>query len=511
VSKIISQHNKETKKSFALSKDTKNKLIDLRKTKGRLWFKENPVAMPSLQEDDKDIDAFIYQGYRQGGAVFLRSVHGRYGAVYQDNENGVIFLCRDWIGEVPLHYYLTDDSIIVANCISDIQTYLGDEEWHYEFVRVVPQAHALVFDTKEQYIFGRHIRNIWTIIDRLLYYDFAKISIESSNHATEQILPKSIDAIYLSLKASIEQRFAAHDKDRPIAMLLSGGIDSLTVAYFLSKLAPNAIAYTLSVGENGGHDAVRAREIASHFGMQSRTIRVTANNLVSLYTDAVRVSELYHMPNVYCALGMLLLGKALKADGIKTAFCGEGVNEALGDYHDWVIRDPVTHEERLLQRVDDRQLSQTKGRIRYVWGRTHQEGRFNLQLGSGLAKHGVGRMIKPFLNPGIELECPYFDPELMRWLVSISQSSLETLGGKPGLMAKVFASEIKSGEIPEHFILDSQKIRLQDSSELGEGGITPILLGAGLDQEETISIFNRLFGAHLLPKFDANRLSLCAS
>lgn len=485
-------------------------LIDLRHMKGKVWSYDESKVSRAVSNENADIDSFLYQGFQQKGVEFLRSIQGRFGAAYHDERSGVVFLCRDWIGEVPLHYYLTDSSVVVANRISDIQSYIGPENYRYEYARVVPQSYTLVIDANEQYEYDQRVRKTWHVRERVLYYDFANDPTGKWEEDTTLALRLTCKSIYSTLDQSVRQRLHAHSRKQPLAILLSGGIDSLSVAYFLSRVEPRAVAYTLTVG-GGGHDVERAEQIASHFGLKFRKVNVSPKELVDTYPDAVRACELYHIPNVYCAVGMLALGKALREDGTKVAFCGEGVNEALGDYHDWVVRDPMTLQSRLLQRVDHRQLSKTSGRMRYVWGRVHQEGRFNLQLGSGLAKHGVGRMVKPLLASGIDLECPYFDAFLMRLMVSIPHSRLSALGGKPGLMAKVFEREIKSGDIPEDFILDSQKIRLQDASELGEGGLTPVLLKAGFDQQKTISIYNELFGAHLAPELDAERLSLCSA
>lgn len=476
--------------------------IDLRLVKGRIWNYGRPY------NGERDIDQFLYQGFRKRNLHFLREVDGRFGAAFHDEAEGLIFLCRDWVGEVPLHYYLTDSALIVANRISDIQKHLG-AEFKYEFVRVVPQSHVLIIDAAEQYEFGDRIRKTWNIWQRALYYDFSQDAAGEWIENSDSIFEDTIDKIRGALQQSVEKRLtASQDHERP-AVLLSGGIDSLTVAYCLSRLEPKTIAYTLSIGR-GGSDVTRARAIAEHFGLEFRIVRLDPGAVMDKYFDAVRQSELYHLPNVYCAVGMICLANALRDHAIRQAFCGEGVNEALGDYHDWVVRDPTSGMHRVIQRVDFDRMSKRNGRIRYVWGREHKEGRYNLQLGSGLAKHGTGRMVKPMIGAGIDLECPYMDRTVMRYLVSIPKNRLDEMGGKPGLMCKVFRKEIEAGDIPSEFITNSEKIRLQDGSDLGEGGISPILLAAGFDQKKTIFVFNSQFGANLSPDSDTARLSLCS-
>jgi asparagine synthetase B (glutamine-hydrolysing) len=482
--------------------------VDLRVVKGKIW-NYGDWRYGEDHQHEHDPDYFLYHGFRTRGQDFLRNVNGRFGAAYHDEDADVIFLCRDWVGEVPLHYYLTDSSLIAANRISDIQNYLG-ADFSYEFVRVVPQSHVLIIDAAEQYEFDRKIRKTWNVRERALYYDFSHDDVGEWLEDSDAILEDAINAIRSGLERSVQRRLstASLDNQRP-AILLSGGIDSLSVAYFLSQCEPRTVAYTLSIGK-GGSDVERARLVAEHFGLEFRIVRLEPDNVIGQYFDAVRESELYHLANVYCAVGMVTLANTLREHGISTAFCGEGVNEALGDYHDWVVKDPRTGSNVVLQRVDHERMSTRNGRLRYIWGREHKEGRFNLQLGSGLAKHGIGRMVKPMLSAGINLECPYLDRNVMRYLVSIPKKRLDGIGGKPGLMCKVFQKEIESGAIPKEFITESEKIRLQDSSDLGERGISPILIAAGFDQKKTIMIFNSLFGARMTPDADAMRLSLCS-
>ena len=502
-----SMSNLNSGESRKLSEFEKPKtFVDLRLTQGSIWNYWNNKA----HQGEHDIDRYLYQGFRRFGQDFLRGVDGRFGTAFHDESAGQIFMCRDWVGEVPLHYYLTDSSLIVANRISDIQKYLGREQFRYEFVRVVPQSVFIVIDALEQYQFGSQSRKMWNVRERGLYYDFSHDASGEWMEDTESVLEHTTETIHTALEQSIRQRHDASGNNRPPAVLLSGGIDSLSVACCLRRVEPRSIAYTLSVGK-GGSDVERARQIAEYFGFDFRIVRLEPGAVFDQYIEAVQQSELYHLPNVYCAVGMVALAKALRDDGIETAFCGEGVNEALGDYHDWVVRDATSAVPRLLQRVDHERMSKRNGRVRYVWGREHKEGRYNLQLGSGLAKHGIGRMVKPMLGAGVNLECPYLNRKLMRYLVSIPKDRLESIGGKPGLMLRIFRKEIATGEIPREFIAESQKIRLQDGSEFGEGGITPILLAAGFDQKNTIKIFNGLFGASLNPDTDTARLSLCSA
>ena len=478
-------------------------LVDLRRLGGKIWSWGSAGEPSSESSDEK-----MYREFLVRDEKFLAGVNGRFGAAYYDATTRQIFLCRDWVGEVPLHYYLTDECVVVANSIMDIREFVGPELFRYEFVRAVPHSHALLFESAESYMVGSSQRRSFRVQRKVLWCDFAaEIGAVNPSRTNEPIAARCA-GLRMALEAAVRARLEAWPSHARVGVLLSGGIDSLCVAYLAKKIRPDVVAFTLEVGENGD-DALRAREIAAAFGIRIVVVRVSPGELVADYPNAVAASEIYHLPNVYCAAGMRFLGRALEREGVHAAFCGEGANEALGDYHDWTIDDPRDGTRRVLQCVDDSVFAQITGRVRYVWGRSDTGSRYNFQLGSGLAKHGISRMVKPLLNYGVQLECPWLDHDLMVRLVSISGDEIERIGGKPGLMAEAFRREIESESIAAGFILNSRKIRLQDASEHGRGGLTGHLLAAGLDQAATLELFNRRFGAQLDAKLDAQRLGTC--
>ena len=201
----------------------------------------------------------------------------------------------------------------------------------------------------------------------------------------------------------------------------------------------------------------------------------------------------------------------MKQRGFEVAFCGEAVNEALGDYHDWTITDSRTRDEIILQKINSERLAKVEERIAYAWGKSADAGFYNKQLGTGLAKHAGSRMYKPFFGHGLQLEAPYYDRSVMQNMISISPEFLNQYGGKPGLFLRAFQCDLQQFKIPEDLVLNCKKVRFQDASEGGEGGITSVLYRQGLNQKRAIEIFNRLFGAHLDSSLETRRLVCTAS
>jgi hypothetical protein len=208
---------------------------------------------------------------------------------------------------------------------------------------------------------------------------------------------------------------------------------------------------------------------------------------------------------------MHLMGEIMKKRGFEVAFCGEAVNEAIGDYHDWTITDPQNRNEIVLQKINSERLEKIEERIAYTWGKSVDAGLYNKQLGTGLAKHAGSRMYKPFHFHGLHLESPYYDRTVLQNIVSISPETLKRIGGKPGLFMRIFKRDLQKLGIPKDLILNCKKVRFQDASEGGEGGITSVLYRKGMDQKRAIELFNRLFESHLDSSLETRRLVCTAS
>ena len=86
------------------------------------------------------------------------------------------------------------------------------------------------------------------------------------------------------------------------------------------------------------------------------------------------------------------------------------------------------------------------------------------------------RMIKPFMQHEIELECPYYEPEFLSSICSIPYPQLKEIGNKPGLIWRIFKKDFMELGFDEKLVKNCKKIRLQDASDHGEYGISSVLV-----------------------------------
>ena len=480
--------------------------MDARVEPGTIWNLEEvlqrfPAAQASnhgATHSDASLDSTIYCGFEQYGAEFLAALEGRFATVYCDVQRGRLFVARDWIGETPLHYLIGRKKIYFGNTILALKA-LALDEFSYENVRAFPHCHYQIIDLR--LMDRENVSGTFRPVQRNLFYDF-----EADVNAHELTLennkaPIDFSRMGSAIKEAVSRR-ATMNRSGAHSLLLSGGLDSLCVGVALKSLGLSFETFTITVDQKLG-EAEMASTFSKKLGVKHYIIDLKTEEILRHYEEAVRVSETYAIYNVYCAVGMLLMGRKLRDLNVERAFCGEGMNEAVGDYKDWSIYNPIMRQSVLMQQIDRERIEKSSERLLYVWGHSSDKGKYNRQQGTGLAKHAASRMVKPFLASGLQLECPYYDRELLSSIVALQPDMLRKLGGKPGLFWNVFREEFEKFGFNEEFIGKCKKIRLQDATDAGSHGISSVLIASGHDQERTLTIFNSIFGS----KFNAKEKS----
>ena len=127
------------------------------------------------------------------------------------------------------------------------------------------------------------------------------------------------------LRVLIEQ--AVHDAvqaaERPLGMLLSGGVDSSTVAAFAGSL-PTFTGYYPNAGFDERQYAIMAAK-----GVHT-IIPITPEDFINHFDDMARHIDPFQVgPGVF---GQWIVAARIAVRGIKTVFSGEGGDELFGGY-----------------------------------------------------------------------------------------------------------------------------------------------------------------------------------
>ena len=138
-----------------------------------------------------------------------------------------------------------------------------------------------------------------------------------------------LENIKLSVINSIKRRLCA---DKPIAFLLSGGVDSSLVAAISSKLLGQPIK-TFCCGLSEGTDLLYARKVAEHIGSTHTEVFFTPEEGLNAIKDVIWTTETWDTTTIRASVGQYLVCKYIgtKTDA-KVVMVGEGPDEVCSSY-----------------------------------------------------------------------------------------------------------------------------------------------------------------------------------
>lgn len=120
--------------------------------------------------------------------------------------------------------------------------------------------------------------------------------------------------------------------DRPIACLLSGGLDSSLIASLVNKYY-HGVLETYSIGMEGSEDLKYARIVAHHIKSKHTEIIVSKEEFFATIPEVIEKIESYDTTTVRASVGNYLIGKYIaKHSKAKVIFNGDGSDELTGGY-----------------------------------------------------------------------------------------------------------------------------------------------------------------------------------
>ncbi|MFU0240433.1 asparagine synthetase B family protein [Streptomyces scabiei] len=239
-----------------------------------------------------------------GPETTLPELDGMYGLAWTDTRRpGVLMAARDRHGEVPLHVH-RGAPLLVA---SELKAFRALGRRCGKAVVDIPPG-----EWWELYA-GAIARHTYHQLTATPTPDLTR---ETAAPALRHALARAVDRRVIS--------------DVPVCALLSGGIDSAAIVAELVRHHPGLTTYT-AVLDPRSADLRHARETADHLGVPLVEVPVeppTADDL----TRALAVIEQPYKAQVEIAWPCLALAAAMRADGFKVTYSGEGSDELWASY-----------------------------------------------------------------------------------------------------------------------------------------------------------------------------------
>lgn len=145
----------------------------------------------------------------------------------------------------------------------------------------------------------------------------------------------AMSGIRKHLYNAVKKRYLS--TERPIACLLSGGLDSSLITSLVCEIhkqenMTNPIE-TYSIGLENSEDLRYAKIVAEYLGTKHTEIVVTEKEMIDSIPEVIRTIESYDTTTVRASIGNYLLGKYIaQHSDAKVIFNGDGSDELCGGY-----------------------------------------------------------------------------------------------------------------------------------------------------------------------------------
>lgn len=159
-----------------------------------------------------------------------------------------------------------------------------------------------------------------------------KISFVKYHSIEKRIISNPFQAIRDSLVNAVSIRMMT---ERPVAALLSGGLDSSLIAALaqqeLKKLNKPPLK-TFSIGFEGSEDLKYARIVSKYIGSDHTEIVMTPSEFFDAIPAVIYDIESFDITTVRASVGNWLVAREISKTNCKVVFNGDGSDELLGGY-----------------------------------------------------------------------------------------------------------------------------------------------------------------------------------
>jgi len=293
---------------------------------------------------DSDCEIIIHLYLKYGMEHTLTLLDGVFAFILYDNRithdlNNKIYIARDPFGVRPL-YYLKPYQNNRLNTPPNFYGFASELKCLEHFYNLNKDTYTIgQFQpgTYSIYNLGNLVRSCWLPERENISYH---VPIFSHSWLLNEKLPsmfasKLYNNISTYLKASVYKRCLT--TDRPIACLLSGGLDSSLITalvnnFYKANHFPNKLE-TYSIGLEGSEDLKYAKIVAEYLGTEHTEIIVTEDEMFNILPSVIKAIESYDTTTVRASIGNYMLGKYISDNSdAKVIFNGDGSDELFGGY-----------------------------------------------------------------------------------------------------------------------------------------------------------------------------------
>jgi asparagine synthase (glutamine-hydrolysing) len=278
----------------------------------------------------------LYLRHRDDLATFARALDGVFAIALYDADLNRLVVLRDPFGVRPLFIGMRPNmSTSIANVNNmPVPMYKAS----FDTFVFASELKALVpyFEHVSPFIPGTiqtYDLKSMSMTQELRYHSVGWMTNPEYSPANPDGFTVSKNALRYALEVAVKKRLLT---ERPIACLLSGGLDSSLIAALVQNnlrqlnLPP---LKTFSIGFEGSSDLKHAKIVADWIGSDHTEIKMTPDEFFEAIPIVVKAIESYDTTTVRASTGNYMVAKKIRdLSDCKVVFNGDGADELFGGY-----------------------------------------------------------------------------------------------------------------------------------------------------------------------------------
>ena len=296
-------------------------------------YKKIYEELKIIPHTNSDCEVIIHLYKMFGINQTLNILDGVYAFVLYDKNVNKIFVSRDAMGVRPLYMLANNDELyksynsgwLNAHVIGFASEMKQLSEIYHTVNNVTEILSIKQFSPGTYMEFTLSITNKWYLSTEERFFNYPLNNL-SYNVSEESI----VGLIYNFFTDAVKKRIET--TERPIACLLSGGLDSSIVAAIVSKYYGKQLE-TYSIGLPGSEDLKYAKIVSEYLGTKHTEIVVSEDEFFNAIPDVIYMIESYDTTTVRASVGNYLVAKYISENSeAKVIFNGDGSDELMGGY-----------------------------------------------------------------------------------------------------------------------------------------------------------------------------------
>lgn len=290
---------------------------------------------------DTEILVHLYEEY---GIDCVKHLNGMFAFALYDKSSGQLWLVRDRLGIKPLYYYLDKARIVFASDLTALNKVVGDhvlnekslyyylmhnyvanEETIFLNYKKLPPAHWAKIERQEV-----SVQQYWQVLN----YNGLQLSRDEIIARLDALL---LDAVRIQTRSDV-----------PLAVSLSGGMDSSAVVMYAADITAQPInTFTVNFCDKESEDIYFSRKVSHLFATNHREVSFDSRELLGVLDSVIKGLD---EPIADSAiLSSFILSKIVKEEGIKVLLTGAGGDEVFGGYSRYApgVKSPLWLAENL--------------------------------------------------------------------------------------------------------------------------------------------------------------------